>query len=82
MLKKLTEILKGVKDSLSRKLVTVHFYMKSGNVIVADRVDSKFTVDVRGDDVVGIRKWQQFSPRNQLMLVALNLSQIEAIIIS
>lgn len=72
-------MLKKLKAFLSRKLVTVHFYMKSGNVIVADRVDSKFTVSVSGNSVTGISKWEQFRPRNKLMLITIDLSQIEAV---
>jgi hypothetical protein len=53
--------------------------MKSGNTIVADRVDVKFVIDVRGNEVVGIKKWQQFRPRNRLMIMTIDLSQIEAI---
>lgn len=72
-------MLKKIKARITRKLVTVNFYMKSGNIIVADRVNSKVTVDVRGNEVTGIREWEQVNPANKLMLLSLDLSQIEAI---
>jgi hypothetical protein len=70
---------KKLKAFLTRKLVTVTFYMKSGNTIVADRVVSPFTVSVQGNAVTGVSKWEQFSPRNKVMLITIDLSQIEAI---
>ena len=68
--------------NLFKQRITVTFYMKSGNVLVFDRVRQGFNVTSRGDEVVKIEGWNQKRARNKLMLVSLNLSQIEAISVS
>jgi hypothetical protein len=68
--------------NLFKQRITVTFYMKSGNVLVFDRVRQGFNVTSRGDEVVKIEGWEQKNARNKLMLVSLNLSQIEAISVS
>lgn len=75
-------MLKQLKEFLSRRLVTVTFYMKSGNKIVCDRVCDKFMLDTRGNEVIGIRTWKQHGARNTLNLMSLDLSQIEAFTLS
>lgn len=71
-----------LKARLTRKLVTVTFYMKSGNVIVADRVEDRVTVTNSGDSVSRIAHWQQHKPKNRVFLNCLALSQIESIVVS
>lgn len=61
------------------KTYTVTFYMKSGNKIVADKVKEDFTIQYRGNSIVGVSDFRQIRPKVRLKLVSLNLSQIEAI---
>jgi len=67
------------------KLCTVRFYMKSGNVIEADRVQKNFTIksmSQKDANVIEITDFKQVDPKNRLMLTSLFLSQIEAIVTS
>lgn len=68
-----------LKARLTRKLVTVNFYMKSGNIIVCDRVETKMKYNVVGNEVTGITHWAQHNPKNRLSVTAMALDQIEAI---
>ena len=65
--------------SAMKELQTVTFHMKSGQKVVADRVEPGFKVFTQGDTVTQIAGWKQHRPRNRLMLTALALGQIEAI---
>lgn len=62
---------------------TVRFYMKSGNVINADKVyvdDVKFTWD--SDQIRSVTGWKQKpSAMNLLPIQSIDLKQIEAIVV-
>lgn len=62
---------------------TVRFYMKSGNIIDADKVfydDVTFTWD--NDQITSIKGWKQKpSAINRLMIQSIDLKQIEAIMV-
>lgn len=63
--------------------VTVTFFMKSGNKIVADNViKENFVVTTKGDAIYKIEGFHQHKPYNKLFLNTLNFNQIEAITIS
>lgn len=64
------------------RLVTVNLYMKSGNVIVADRVQANFTITDDGSKIIKISDWLQRKPINRVFLLGLQLHQIEAIVIN
>lgn len=68
--------------NLFKKTIKVTFYMKSGNVIVLDRVDPGTTFTYYGNSITGISYWKQWSPKNKMFLGTLDLSQIEAVVSS
>lgn len=61
------------------KTYTLTIYMKSGNKIVIDKVHEDFTIQSRGDSLVGIKEFRQVRPKVKLMLESIVLPQIEAI---
>lgn len=59
---------------------TVFLYMKSGNVIKVDRVNSPVDFKYKGDMITEISNFKQHArAKNRLILGALALNQIEAI---
>jgi hypothetical protein len=64
---------------LFEKIYTVIFYMKSGNVIVCDKVRSG-TISINSVGAVAIRDFNQSkNAENALQLASIALDQIEAI---
>ena len=61
------------------KVIDVTFYMKSGNVIVADSVGSQALFTPNGNSIGKIEKYQQISPKNSVAVQLIDLSQIEGI---
>jgi hypothetical protein len=57
--------------------MTLEVYMKSGNVLVLDRI-KKYEVSSRGDTIVRLElSWKR--PERQLIVTSIDLSNIEAI---
>lgn len=62
---------------------TVNFYLKSGNVVAADNVNlDKFEYTYQGNTITRIEGFSQRSPKCRLAIQSLDLSQIEAIVIT
>lgn len=66
--------------SLFVKVYTANFYMKSGNVIVCDKVKSCTVTTNMSGNINGIKEFKQSSKaENALLLSSIDLNQIEAV---
>lgn len=61
------------------KVCDIKIYMKSGNVIVVDSIDSDVTFFSGSSNVSKISNYKQHRAKNFVMLGVLDLAQIEAV---